>query len=255
MRIDTHAHVFLRSLPTIPAARYVPDYDAPLPAYLALLDSLGLDRGVLVQPSFLGTDNSFLLNALAAAAGRLAGVVVLDEAPSETEAQALAAAGVRGVRFNLVGLSPALLMQPGSLAVMRLAARMGWHAELHADAPDLGNALGHLSRFDGPIVVDHFGRPGAGEGSLVAGWARDERIHVKLSAPYRVREPDIAGLTRHLLDAYGPERLMWGSDWPWTQHEAATNPAEIAPEALRLDAATVMAVHATGMRLFFSALS
>ncbi len=248
MRIDTHAHVFLRSLPAIPTARYVPDYDAPLAAYLGLLDRLGLDRGVLVQPSFLGTDNGFLLDALAHAGGRLAGVVVLDEAPGEAEGAALLAAGVRGVRFNLVGLSPGLLQRPGSRAVMRFAAGHGWHVELHAD---LAVALADLADFDGPVVVDHFGRPAAGEAAMVAGWARDPRIHMKLSAPYRVRHPDLSDLTRRLLDAYGTDRLLWGSDWPWTQHETLAGPAVIAPEAFGLDAVAIAAIHATGMAMFF----
>jgi hypothetical protein len=59
--IDTHAHVFERGLPLANARRYAPGYDAPLSAYLAQLDAHGLSNGVLIQPSFLGTDNSYLL--------------------------------------------------------------------------------------------------------------------------------------------------------------------------------------------------
>ena len=49
--IDTHAHVFLRGLPMAPERRYAPDYDAPLPAYLDILDGNGIAAVVLVQPS------------------------------------------------------------------------------------------------------------------------------------------------------------------------------------------------------------
>ncbi|MEM5300204.1 hypothetical protein VSR82_39225 [Burkholderia sp. JPY481] len=41
----------------------MPDYDATLDAYLAQLDTHGVSHGVLVQPSFLGTDCSYMLDA------------------------------------------------------------------------------------------------------------------------------------------------------------------------------------------------
>lgn len=56
--------MFERGLPLAGARRYAPSYDATLPAYLAQLDAHGLSHGVLIQPSFLGVDNSYLLAAL-----------------------------------------------------------------------------------------------------------------------------------------------------------------------------------------------
>ena len=64
---DGHAHVFQAGLPLEPDRRYTPDYTASLKVYLRLLQQNGLDGGLLVQPSFLGTDNAFLLSALEAA--------------------------------------------------------------------------------------------------------------------------------------------------------------------------------------------
>ena len=55
--IDTHAHVFARGLTLAEGRRYAPDYDAPVEDYLRRLDENGLSHGVLVQPSFLGTDS------------------------------------------------------------------------------------------------------------------------------------------------------------------------------------------------------
>src|SRR3954470_3844152 len=76
---DTHAHVFG------PAARfayaadrsYTPP-DAPLQKYLGMLDRVGFDRGVLVQGSAHGSDNSAMLDALAQRPDRLRGVAVAD---------------------------------------------------------------------------------------------------------------------------------------------------------------------------------
>jgi hypothetical protein len=76
--VDTHAHIFQRGLKLASSVRYVPDYDAPLADYLRQLDANGLAKGVLVQPSFLGTDNSYLIAALRQQPVRLRGIVVVD---------------------------------------------------------------------------------------------------------------------------------------------------------------------------------
>ena len=72
--IDTHAHVFARGLTLAEGRRYAPDYDAPVEDYLRRLDENGLSHGVLVQPSFLGTDNGFMLDALRRHPDRLRGI-------------------------------------------------------------------------------------------------------------------------------------------------------------------------------------
>lgn len=69
--VDAHAHVFARSLALTPDRRYAPQADALLEDYLAHLDTHGLHAGVLIQPSFLGTDNRYMLDAIRQAPRRL----------------------------------------------------------------------------------------------------------------------------------------------------------------------------------------
>jgi predicted TIM-barrel fold metal-dependent hydrolase len=250
--IDTHAHVFSRGLATAPGARYVPDYDASLAAYLAFLDAYDLARGVLVQPSFLGSDNAFLVDSLAAAGGRLAGVAVMETAFDAAELEALAAGGVVGLRYNLIGRAPDVIATPLARQTISAAARRGWHIELHADAPDLLAALAALPAFDGPIVIDHCGRPADDQQLLsVLALRDDSRILVKLSAPYRFALGAGAALGSRFVDAFGVERLLWGSDWPWTQFEDRTTFDKVSPKRFGLDAATVAGLDATAARLFF----
>jgi predicted TIM-barrel fold metal-dependent hydrolase len=251
LRVDAHAHVFRRSMKPIAEARYAPAYDAPLASYLRFLDESELDRGVLVQPSFLGSDNSFLLKCLQAASGRLAGIVVAEDALSTETAEEMKSAGVVGIRFNLLGRSADVLGERSVRRNTTLAARLGWQIELHADAMMLKEALPLLSAFNGPIVIDHFGRPGPGEMDTVLRWSDDPRIHLKLSAPYRVGFDDIPALAARLSDVYGTERLVWGSDWPWTQFEATTRVDLITPGAFGIEPAIRAAIDRTAMRLFF----
>ena len=62
--VDSHAHVFERGFPLVSRRRHAHDYDALLDDYLALLDTRDISHGVLVQPSFLDTDNSYFVDAL-----------------------------------------------------------------------------------------------------------------------------------------------------------------------------------------------
>src|SRR2546423_4318152 len=83
---DTHAHVFgpASRFPYAEDRSYTPP-DAPLAKYLAMLDTLGFERGALVQGSAHGRDNSAMLDALERRPDRLRGVAVADENVSLVE--------------------------------------------------------------------------------------------------------------------------------------------------------------------------
>ena len=245
--VDSHAHVFLKDMALAGTRRYAPGQDATPGDYLALLDAHGVTHGVLVQPSFLGTDNRYLLGVLHAHAQRLRGVVMLDPATDEAQLTALNAAGVVGVRLNLMGLPLPDLDAPRWQRFLARLKALDWHLELHRQAVDLPPLLDAALRTGCRIVVDHFGRPDAGQIQVNPGLAAllrraaSGRVWVKLSAAYRnglgarvaaaERTPALLQADAHaaracagrLLAAFGPERLVWGSDWPHTQHQQLTD--------------------------------
>ena len=90
--IDTHAHAFTITGPLAAGRRYTPEADAPLTEYMAELDGAGATHGVLVQPSFLGTDNSYLLDCLRRHPDRLRGIAVIDPSWSDRDLAGLDAA-------------------------------------------------------------------------------------------------------------------------------------------------------------------
>src|SRR3982074_2974613 len=75
--IDAHAHVFQLGLPLVQTRRHAPDYDATLDAYVAHLRRSRISHSVLVQPSFLGYDNTFLLDMLKRYPFRLRGIATV----------------------------------------------------------------------------------------------------------------------------------------------------------------------------------
>lgn len=227
--VDTHAHVFHQGLALADTRRHTPDYDATLAEYLDLLDAHGMSHGVLVQPSFLGTDNSHLVQALRAAPDRLRGVAVVALDITDSELQDLAGAGVVGIRLNLVGLDSPALQTPAWQSLLARVNALGWHVEIHLQAARLDGVMPALLAAGCRIVVDHFGRPDPALGVSDAGFqyllrqADSGSVWVKLAAPYRNWAAAACAAsgrlaTQQLLDAYTPERLMWGSDWPHTEH-------------------------------------
>ncbi|MFF7709614.1 amidohydrolase family protein [Pseudomonas sp. NPDC007930] len=238
--VDGHAHVFDRSLALTEGRRYTPDYDATLAQWLGHLDAHGLSHGVLVQPSFLGTDNSHLLAALAQQPQRLRGVAVVEPGIGAEALQALHAQGVVGIRLNLMGQPMPDLAAPHWQPLLGAVAELGWHVELHRQVEDIPALCTVLRERGCKVVVDHFGRPHAGFGVLhptfqrLLDWGRDGGVWVKVSAIYRLGGTQAENLAFAraalplLLEHFGAERLVWGSDWPHTQHEQLSYADQLA---------------------------
>lgn len=229
--IDSHAHVFSRDLNLIGERRYTPDYDATLEQYLTHLHAHGLSHGVLVQPSFLGTDNSYLLAALRQAPQQLRGVVVLEPGVSRVMLNEMDQLGVVGVRLNLVGKALPDFRNSAWRAFFSHIADLDWHVELHREVKDLPGLIHQLTPYGLKLVIDHFGRPDANSGVDQPGFCEllelgsKGSIWMKVSGIYRLggtpqQNINFARMALPLLEqSFGLRQLVWGSDWPHTQHE------------------------------------
>lgn len=230
---DTHAHVMGPSAryDYSPARVYTPPDCLP-DQYRHLLDTLGVERAVLIQPSVYGTDNAAMLDAMKADPKRLRGVAVVDPSIRDGELKALDAAGIRGVRVNIVDVKD---RKPGTLPldVLRpLAARikpMGWHIEflMHANEfPDLDKTF---ADFPVPVVLGHLGYMKGCPGTDNPGFQALRRLMqagkawVKLTGPYRISNHDLPHADTipyaHALIKANPAQVIWGTDWPHVMHK------------------------------------
>jgi predicted TIM-barrel fold metal-dependent hydrolase len=232
---DCHAHIFATGLPLAPVRRYAPEYDSPVEDYVRTLDENGVRFGVLVQPSFLGTDNSYLVDALDRYPDRLRGIAVVDPAVSADALADLERAGVVGIRLNLEGLDVPDFRAAGWSDLLGWVAAHEWQVEVNRKGSDLPALLGPLLDAGVRVVVDHFGRPApqedlsggiADEGFryLLAAASETDRVWIKVSGVYRLGagEQDQALATQvaaEFGERVGPHRMVWGSDWPHTQFE------------------------------------
>jgi predicted TIM-barrel fold metal-dependent hydrolase len=204
----------------------------PWPTMLSVMDGLGIRAALLVATSHYGWDNSYSLEAAARHPARFAVVGRLDPAAPDVTDRVEAwraqpgAAGLRLLimnagqrdqaragRFDLLlraaqrcGL-PMSIFPPGHLP--EIAAIAMAHPELQVIVDHLGMAQPPLMEPDDPPLrqLPH----------LLA-LARHPNVAVKLTAvPVLSREPfpykDLGPAVRQLIDAFGPERLMWGTDW------------------------------------------
>lgn len=234
IRIDSHAHVFRRDLPLMPGHRHAPQHDALLPELLDMFDRHGITHGVLTAPSFYGTDNHFLLAALRAAPDRLRGTVIVDSTITRAGMDVLARGGVVGIRLNMLR-RPDLpdLRTPGWRRVLQDAAALDWHLEIYVEGPRLPDLLTPALDIGIKVVVDHFGSPDPALGVACSGFRAlldamgKGRTWTKLSAPYRLGGADPMPYAAALLGAGGAERLVWASDWPWTQNSEGLSYAKV----------------------------
>jgi predicted TIM-barrel fold metal-dependent hydrolase len=225
---DSHAHILgpMATYAYSPARIYTPP-DCLLSDYLHMLDILGIERAVLVQPSVYGTDNTVMLEAMKKAGNRLRGVAVVEKDITDEELKALDAAGVRGVRVNIVDVKD---RKPGSLPMDSLKALadriapLGWHMEFLMHADEFSDLDSAFADFPVDIVLGHLGYLTIGKTPDDPGFQallrlmKAGRAWVKLTGPYRITAAplpygDVASFASALLEA-NRERVLWGTDWP-----------------------------------------
>ncbi len=240
--VDCHHHIYDARFPVDPRADLRPP-DATAADYRKLQLRLGTTRSVVVQPSTYGTDNRCLLDALATFGDNARGVAVVGDEIGDAELRQMDEAGVRGIRFNFA--RPAGPSQESLEALARRIAPLGWHVQIHALADGYPALEPVLRRLPVPVVIDHLGRLPQPLGTNHPAWPVLRRLvdsghtWVKLSGAYqdsKIGGPDFAdssAVAVAWLQA-SPERLVWGTDWPYPSASAGEMPIPDDAELLDL---------------------
>jgi len=238
---DTHLHIFgdRQKYPLLGELRSQPP-DASLERFLTEAEAEGISRMVFDQPSHYGNDNRCILDAIQSVGiDRARAIAAVDaDSVSDTELKALDARGVRGIRVNFGYRSEDRAITARAAAqIQRLAPRvaaLGWHLELLLPNWSLKALIPVLETLPCDFSVGHMGVFPAASGVQQDGFADFLRLHadgrcwVKFTGVYRISKrpdfADIAPLARAFI-ANNPERIVWGSDWPFLSHlDAVTYP-------------------------------
>ncbi len=276
MRVtDTHAHIY-----SADEARY-PMIAQPLrpPTGTGTIEHLqremaanGVQRVVAIHTSTAYRwDNHFLADSAAANAPWMVGCCTLNPLDPASPAylrQLARETNVRAMRsLPAEGAPRQRLDHPGGEALWRVAEDEGItiNVLIHVDLADELEAL--VRRHPQlPVVVDHCmypkGRDGLAGETLqrMLALARYPNLHAKLTwlvessaRPYPFE--DTHSLLRAVVDAYGPARCIWGSDFPlqlWTPAATYAQHLELFTQRLGLSAADLEAIlWTTPGRLYF----
>lgn len=234
-RVDAHHHLWDLAVRPQGWTKDLPQLDrtftfADLAPHLA---ASGIDATVLVETINIAPETGELL-ALAAQTPQVAGVVGWVDLTAPDVAQALAAlrAGVGGehlvaVRHQVQGeQDPAWLARPDVLAGIREVAQAGLVFDLLVKPHQMPAALVAVQAIPGArFVLEHLGKPDIAAGmwqpwaDQVATLASFPHVACKLSGMVTEAAPtwtaeQLRPYAAHVLEHFGPERVMAGSDWP-----------------------------------------
>ena len=232
--IDAHVHVWTPDTQKYPLAKGFTKADMNPKSFTP--DELfkhcrpnGVSRIVLIQMSYYQTDNSYMLAAMRDFPGVFSGVGIVDEHESPVEhMKRLAEKGVRGFRIRPKGKRPEEWLAGDNMQAMWRCGADNNLAMCHLiDANYLPSVQDMCRKHpETPVVIDHFARIGVdgeirdSDVTALCRLAKWKNTYVKVSAFYALGKKkapydDLIPMIRRVLDAFGPERLMWASDGPF----------------------------------------
>lgn len=192
----------------------------------------GVDRVVLIQMSFYGTSNAYMLDMIALYPEVFVGTAVIDphqEAPEKQMAE-LGEKGIRAFRIHprLSRQPPAKWLEPEGYGKMFAAAARNHQPLSCLIEPDgLPEVVRMCKKFpETPVIIDHLCRIGANgpitdqDVDALCALSEHKQVMVKVGAFYALgkKEPpysDLASLIQKVVKAFGPRRCMWESDCPF----------------------------------------
>ncbi len=239
--IDAHVHVWTPDTAHYPLADGFKKDDMKPPSFtpeelFKHSKPAGVDRINLIQMSFYGFDNRYMLDMIALYEDVFAGTAVIDphgEAPDKLMTD-LAKKRVRAFRIHsrLSKQPPAKWLQAGGYATMFAAGAKNNQAMSCLIDPDALPELDRMCRKfpDTPVIIDHLCRIGA-KGAIadkdvdaLCAMAKHPRVLAKIGAFYALgkKKPpytDLAPLIQKVVKAFGAKRCMWESDCPFQVSE------------------------------------
>jgi predicted TIM-barrel fold metal-dependent hydrolase len=240
--IDAHVHVWTPDTAHYPLAAGYKKEDMKPPSFtpeelFKHAKPVGVDRVNLIQMSFYGFNNSYMLDMIKLHRGVFSGTAVIDPAGRNPGAlmTEMAKQGVRAFRVYPglergtkpnVGKGAGWLAAEGYSKMFAAGARNNQAISclINPDAlPDLARMCRKFP--DTPVIIDHLCRIGASgtidrEVDALCGMAKHNKVLLKVGAFYALgkKEPphtDLAPLIRKVVKAFGPSRCMWESDCPF----------------------------------------
>ena len=221
---DTHLHVYAPHLfPFAEKRRAIPPA-APVEHYLKISSAIGLQRGVIVQPSVHGNSTEVVLDAVAKSEGRLRGMIIAKPTLTANQVKALHAGGVCGLRFTARRKQGNSFDRELFHRTAELVKPYRWSLDLQIDDDTIIEIADMIRDAPLPVIIDTFGYIDARKGmdqpalrtllDLLGGKDFYVKIHgANRFLAWGVPYGQIVELARTLIGK-APNRILWGTDWP-----------------------------------------
>ncbi len=226
MKIDTHTHIWdSLEFSNKVKKRYIPNYIFTQKNLETIMNRYNIEKAVLVQASFLGDNNSLLVKTLKKNPKRYRGVIVLDNFDTYSNLKSILInynkIGVKGIRFNLIEKELPNFQENRFKELFSILTHLNWHLEIHANEDDICSLFKNFNNYNLKIVLDHFARPSKEKYSneFISVLKKEFNLYIKVSANYRFNDYKIDNFISTLLVLLGKNRLLWGSDCPFTRFE------------------------------------
>ena len=235
--IDAHVHVWTPDTGHYPLATGFKKEDMKPASFtpkelFAHSKPAGVDRINLIQMSYYGFDNSYMLDMIKLHKDVFVGTAVIDPAGADPakEMTSLAGKGVRAFRiYPKMSKEPiARWLQPAGFEKMFAQAAKNNQAISCLIDPDAFPEIDRMCKKHptAPVIIDHMARIGVNgtiadkDVKALVELAKHKRVMVKIGAFYALGKKkapytDLGDLIQALVKAFGPERCMWESDCPF----------------------------------------
>jgi len=246
-KIDCHNHIFDPARFAYRAdTAYRPSMQeiGTAAQFAHLMDACGVRHALLVGPtSGYRTDNRCMLDAIAQGGDRFKGIAVVDNDVSRAELAQMKRAGVVGVAFNPAMEGVEVL--DSADALFHTLADLDMFAQIQVTGDQLVALQPLIARTGTRILIDHCGRPDVAAGIGQPGFqallrlAESDRTVVKVSGLQKFSQldypyEDAQLFAQEILRAFGADRCVWGSDWPFLRASARMDYAPLLTLVQRL---------------------
>ena len=244
MIIDAHTHLFApdaERYPVDPLASYRPEVEGSVELLRLQMDEAGVDRALTISPWPYRWDMSYVLDILPENRNWLAvGVLVDPFSPDGPDllTRYVDEYGVCGLRIQGRILRMEPLDQPATTPLWQRASDLGITLDVNASQLEYSAVANRARQFpDLRIVLDHCGYvssdlyPSEPHVEPVLRMAEPPNVFATLSfvgaassQPYPC--DDVHWMVRQIVDAFGPERCVFGSNFPTAQYNQTLSYAE-----------------------------
>lgn len=237
--IDTHVHVLWPQRHPYPdGPGYRPTFEVADPdTMIAMMAQHGISHALLVQPGGYAFDNRPMIDTMERHPGKFKAIGAFPLTVAQAELRDARKKGIIGVRLNLFSFDAAIFQNPAIHTFLKSCREEDLFVEVFAPSKFWPEAAPILRKSGVSLIIEHMGWPDLAQPLNQPGFtsmlalADLPNVAVKLSCAFRMSAGgppygDVIPFAKKVVEGFGIERCIWGSDWPFLGRETGVSVAQ-----------------------------